>query len=770
MTPVHYNDPVASYVEITIAAAVPILVFAIVSSRTAALRPLRLLGILTVCLWAAPYVATGSTPVALDYLGTEYPHRVLAHPGFLPSNPLINDVPLQFLPWREAARRAVLAGELPVLDRSAGGGTPLLANPQAGIFYPPNLVSLPLTTFSWPLFVSVTKLLVALSGTFLFLRRHGLSTNAARFGSVAYSFSTFTLAFLMFPHTNVTTLFPWLLVGIDSVIDTPHRRAIVTSSLITAVLLTAGHPESAFHCALFAVPYGLFRVIEKRSRAALLRLAVAAAIGGALAAVALFPFVEYVPHTQRIHDIATIPGFLATPELDRATLVTLLVPNYYGNPRVHNYRHDLNYNELATQYAGLVALVLALLGATCRSPQRTFWVVAGMVAFLLSNQLPHVGDVINRFPLFDITAHGRLRFVFTFAIAVLAAFGFDAAAARATSRRLLATVFGIAVVAICTISYPVFAQVGVRRLILFTELGALASLALLLRASFGYGAKRLLVALLFVDLFSVCGYYNPAVGREWFYPQTTMTRALRTGPESRFTGLGRAVMPNSAIFFDAADIRPHDPMSFRPYVAVLDAAGLDRSGYFAKFNTPPPRPLLDFLGVRRIAAPPSALRGQDALTKSAEGDVVDNAAALPRFFGAAKVVQSSDPVRSLVTNADRETVYSATTSMEMATPAVVTLEQLTSSTATLRVESSGTAFIASSESALPGWSVTRGERPVPIETINGAFIGWRVAPGTARYVMKYTPPGLFAGTLLSLLATIILAALWFSERGSLLPR
>lgn len=740
----------------------PIAFFAFLATRVDALRPLRLAGVLVACAWAAPLLLTCSTPVALDFLGEEFPHQSLRQPGALTSNPLINDVALQFLPWREAVRQSILSGELPLLDRSAGGGTPLLANPQAGVFYIPNLISLPLTTFAWPLFVSLTKILVALSGTYLFLKRR-VSDAAATFGAIAYSCSTFTAAFLMFPHTNVTTLFPWLLLAIDDLVERDDRRAVASGAAVTAMLLAAGHPESAFHCALVAVPYGLYRAAAQRSFRALLRLGAAALLAAGLAAVALLPFIEYVPYTQRMHDIESIPGFLSTPPLDRAAFVTLLVPNYYGNPRVHNYRHALNFNELATQYAGLAALVLALLGATRRSSQRAFWLLAGVCAFFLANQPPQLAPLIERLPLLDITAHGRMRFVFIFAVAVLAAFGLDDALVKEKLRRVLAAAGVVTVIAICVLSYPTFAEAGIRRLIFFTELAALASLAVLLGRRVDGRLTTFVTALLFLDLFSITGFYNPAVGREWFYPTTPLTAAVsRREPHERFTGLERMMMPNSAVFFGASDIRPHDPMAFRPFVAALDAGGFDRSHYFGRFDSLPRKTLLDFLGVTQVAGVPGTRLSLPLTYAGPDGMLFANAAALPRFFEPAAVERVRDPAAAISSSPDARVVYSNSTAIQPEGRATIDILSFDHNSATVRVNAAHDTFVASSEAALPGWQLTRDSRRVEWETINGAFVGWKVPAGNTTWHLRYIPPGLRTGSAISLVTLLFVLFLWTS--------
>ncbi len=60
----------------------------------------------------------------------------------------------QFYPWRKFAFDMIRTGQLPLWNPYLGNGTPLIANYQSAIFYPPNWLSLilPLAySFSRPL-------------------------------------------------------------------------------------------------------------------------------------------------------------------------------------------------------------------------------------------------------------------------------------------------------------------------------------------------------------------------------------------------------------------------------------------------------------------------------------------------------------------------------------------------------------------------------------------------------------------------------------------
>jgi hypothetical protein len=477
-------------------------------------------------------------------------------------------------------------------------------------------------------------------------------------------------------------------------------------------------------------------------------LVLAVIAGGLLSAPAILPFSAWVPHTQRVADIVRHPSFLVTPGPALRNFIPIVVPNFFGNPRVHNFRHEWNYNDLCSDYAGLAALVLAL-GVALRGRER-FWSVTALVSILVASHPPWFGELLRGVPVFGVTAHGRLRYVFCFAVAVLGAAGYDMfqrGEARVLFRRI-AVAFGLGIAILLAVSYPELAAAGVRRLVVFTEVAA----GLALAAIIFFRPARWLIPLLFLDLFGVAGLYNPALPRDSYYPVTPAIGSLDTD-QRRIAGVGHALMPNSAVFYDLEDIRPHDPMSFQPYIAFLDRHGLDRGTYFAQWKTLPPKPLLDFLGVGRIIGAPELQPPLRVVHRGSDAVVAENPGALPRFFVPNAVKWPLEPVK-LAPDADPRVVY-ARAAVDAA-PARIAVRRGRSS-ARIVVDAPSDTFIASSEIAVPSLRLRRNGREWPVVITNEAFAGWRVPAGRSVFEIDHRPPhfGLSLGlALIGLVATV----------------
>lgn len=481
-------------------------------------------------LWFSPCWLTGRSPAPFDYLAEDVPPW--EQPGLKSGNALLSDAVLQFLPWRDVVRDSILHGSMPFLNRYAAAGSPLWANPQAEATYALTWIGIPFSTFAWPLFAAMTKLLLALCGMYLFLRARGTSHLAAVAGSVAYAFCAFNIAFILFPHTNVSTLLPFVLFAIE--VENGPLFAI-----LLAVMLAGGHPESVLHCAVVALPYGIVKIIQTRR-------VVPIAAGGIcalfLAAPALIPFAKLVPLSERVVRVVRQPYILTVPSPTLAHLAAFLTVAHLGATRDANALP--NFNEMATQYAGALTFLLAVAAAVVETRRQRFWIAVFCVAAFFAFESPPARAILNRIPLVNVTAHGRLRFVAAFAVCVLAAAAID--------RFIRSDRWRVA-----------------------------------------------LILLIYADLAAALLTYNPATSRAFFYP-----RRLNL-PPGRVATVGNALRANTAAMLRREDIGFHDPMAFEPYGEVLARAGYDRQTYFNFFRGMPPRDLLDFLGVRSVVTPNS---------------------------------------------------------------------------------------------------------------------------------------------------------------------
>jgi hypothetical protein len=286
------------------------------------------------------------------------------------------------------------------------------------------------------------------------------------------------------------------------------------------------------------------------------------------------------------------------------------------------------------------------------------------------------------------------------------------------------------------------------------------------------GAAAWLVPLaLFVDLAASLVDYNAPVAREHYYPDRPSLRALAGGGQaSRVLALGGGLMPNCGAMYGLEQAGVNDPMAFEPFVALLRSAGYDTRFYFNRFRAVPPKALLDYLGVSRLYVGPNArVEGLPVVYRGADGTVVANPGALPRYFVPARVAAAADPLDAFKRGGEARTVHAAIARDVVPAPASVALAAYGASRATLSVDAREATFIASSEVAMPGWELERDGAPWPTVRINGIFLGWPAPAGRSTFVLRYRPPGLRVGIALACAALAVLCAWGVAGRAARRP-
>ena len=342
-----------------------------------------------------------------------------------------NDLANMFLHWLRFAVSSIQRGQLPLWNPYLFSGVPFVANPQPALFYPPTWLALlmPVTrALGW---IIVLHVWLAGAGTYAWLRSEGASTAGALFGAATFAFSGYFFARVYAGHLGVITTGAWLPVVLWAYRRAAGRRSwklVILGGLPVGLSILAGHTASFIYVALGLAAYAAFcgwgRWREERSgRAALLPLAWAGVMlfaGVALAAVQLLPMAEMAMRSTR--QATSSYDFASRFSWPPGYLLTLLVPNFFGEPAHTGYWGDGAYEEFIF-YVGILPLLLALLGLRLRHRLAPFLGALGLGALLLAfGQYGSLHALFYRFvSLFRVArAPARAGFLFTLAAAALA--------------------------------------------------------------------------------------------------------------------------------------------------------------------------------------------------------------------------------------------------------------------------------------------------------------------------------------------------------------
>jgi len=516
------------------------------------------------------------------------------------SNKLLSDPVFEYLAWDREIRRLLGVGMFPWRNRFAGDGAHLFANPETALLFPLTWPRIVFGDRGWAVTI-LLKLFFAGLGMWWFARvLTGCGPRAAIVAGFAYMSCGFMTVWLLFPHTNVYAVLPWL--------GACALRADVAGTIVTAALATAGgHPETL---CFGVIALAIFLAWERPPRS--LRTLICAAIGFAICAVQLVPFLialsksemlaerAHRPVHARIFAIpATIlPGFLGSPlgsEIDLSGI---------AQPAAENF------SERSGGYAGAVVLLIVLSEwpRLPRSARRG--VTIGCVALGLS------------WISFSIAANERLGLVFAFF--VCASLGSAIEVVQSRRRIVMAICAAAVLIAGIFLAMP-FAQpllvraarsgiamlqqrhylrlstdvyesrlmhyIGGFQAVAARRIAVPAACVLAAAIAMMRGRRRLIVAAIAAEMATFAYGYNPAIDISEAAPTPLAIREIsRRYPEHHFLIAAAADVypPNMGTIDGVRDVRSYDVLQTRSRIDLLKSAGYDTDA--RAFPQPPHLP------------------------------------------------------------------------------------------------------------------------------------------------------------------------------------
>ncbi len=391
---------------------------------------------------------------------------------------------LQFYPWRQLAVEQIRAGHWPLWNPYLGAGTPLAANLQTAVFYPPNLLFLLMPVeraFGWALALHLA--LAGLSAYYLG-RTLGLSRFGALVTGLTYGLGGYLVAHWVFPSMVYAAAWLPLLLALTekliSNIQYPIPKDIrywivdiALLALVVALQLLAGHAQTSFYSLLIVAAFALFRLFQqqgtgnrqqtlRRSLPGACRLLLAVLWGFALAAIQLLPTAELTLHSQRAGTLTDLQ-FAYELSFWPWRLITLLAPDFFGHPAHDGYWAYGTYWEEAA-FVGILPLLLAALAVVAWWQKRRtadggalrlvpFLGLLALASLLLAlgNHTPLYPLLFRYVPGFGLfQAPARLMIGYALALPLLAGIGAELVAAqnwrpglRARSRLRLVMLVGL---------------------------------------------------------------------------------------------------------------------------------------------------------------------------------------------------------------------------------------------------------------------------------------------------------------------------------------
>jgi hypothetical protein len=762
---------------------------------------------LTTAFFAAP-LCTGALQVPTDLAYEWLPWSDLTIAGDAPRNFFQADTLLEQLPFHVLVRQRLLAGEAPLWSHELGTGQPLLGNGQSAPFAPLHLLALPLAPLRALTVAGAWQILLGLLTAHALLLRLGAGPWGAALGAISCGLSTYAVVWIYDTPGMAAAFVPGLLLGILLVrAGAPRAPAGLIACALGLAL--SGHPETMAHAGLAAVALAAALLLVRRpGRWRFLgRLAAAAGLSAALAAPALLPLAETIPRSVRGKALERSPENFQPPPFEPRFLLPVVAPLAMGSPPDGTYSLKWSFNEICSEYAGLLALALALAGALTLRGRPLLLLLGGAAALLVALRLPPLFDLMLRLPVVGPGAHGRLRELWVLGVALAAGLAVERVAGARVPRAVAAALILAAGSGLALAPPPAGGATSwPRAWWIATLAGAALALVALLVPRLRPGFPPLAVAAVALDLFLLGVRYHPPVPARldlappptvaWMMQQV-QRQAAAAGP-CRVSFEDFDLPPNLNALYGLWDPRGYDPMRPEDAARMVGWWLGHRRRFYQNVGDSLPVPdqaAHDFLAVRfmgtaheRSLPPPWRL-----VFEGKGGRVWENPQALPLFFmprnielfpdlpGAQRAAMHNDDFQDagqVVAQAVAAAAPDAPAPPDAAAAPVAGAAAPLPQDGRVRdirargngfdlaVESATGGIVASSVSYAPEWRATIGGREQPAVEIDGGFLGFRVTPGNHAVRLRYRPRGWTAGlALFAAGLALSLAAWWGRRRG-----
>lgn len=664
--------------------------------------------------------------------------------------------------------------------------------------FPPSLVVVALGNTSAIRNTYILALMLAAGlATYLFCRRHGLAFLPSLTAAVSFMLSGGLVQTAPSFMGQTVAALPCALLAASWFFDNPTWRRAAVIALIFATLSLASFPPLIVGMAALTATYVLIRLVLERSRrsAMLIRYTCAAALAIALVAFYYLPAlytIRAAPHVRDTYENA------ARETLPLHSVLQLASPSLMGGPY---YFHQLVPSDSGSYlyYCGLVTLVLAAIAAVWGRSRKDLWLfgtllslailakILGVPGFQWIASLPVVKSV-------HIAAYYGI--LVDLCLAILAGIGIDIILTATTTRMTvlaLCILFGIpAMIWAFAARHGTFEQADSWRwskdYVWLLALCAVAAICFLLRLKasqpWQYRATAALLGL--VALEGVINAYFPRQVRSdiWRRPPGYVTRMQQLGSE-RVLPIGVLTANTNApygIFSTDSLMAFNNERCFRIYQRYFEPGAMT---FFRGSSRIPPEALLDRLNVGTVLT----YTGDDPVIEAARRlrytlDYSDGYAiayrrpTLPRYFfstdyvvappnAALRMIATVLPSRRLILEDAPDFPPSPLGNGR------VSVRDFGLNSVRLDATSDRPGLVYCAESHWDGWSAFVDGRPTTIRRANYGFRAVDVPSGSHMIELRYVPPGLRTGTIISVLAAAIIAVLlaghWHRERPSASP-
>ena len=371
------------------------------------------------------------------------------YPNGPPNKPMGFDDIRQFFPNRKLLAESLAKGVIPLWNPYIYSGTPFMAAFDSAVWYPLSWIAALLPVIeSWNFLVIIQPVL-SLVFMYLFLRSMKFTPVTCAYGAFIWAFAGFMVVYwqeiLVLEHS-----FLWLPLALYASNRMWENRNDRTGFILLIVSLASsvfgGFLQMSMYVYAVVLAWNLFLTISYRKFH--LKLFSAIILSSVIACIQIIPSLEaFVMSPRGTSDgVTTFRNSL----LPFWNLITLIAPDYWGNPATYNYFGGSGFYFEKMMFVGIIPLIFSFYAMAERKDKNIlFWTVTAIVALSMGFVLPtswipnilHIPVLANSYPT-------RIFGIWAFAATVLSCIGVSAFIEKPDYRRLLYIVSGLTAILI----------------------------------------------------------------------------------------------------------------------------------------------------------------------------------------------------------------------------------------------------------------------------------------------------------------------------------
>ena len=695
--------------------------------------------------------------------------------------PIGDDVFRQIFPFKVLANEIFGQLNFPLWNPYNGSGMPLYATMHVGFLNPFNIFFFIFSHgIAWTLYIIVQVLLIALF-TYLYLRKIGITLLGSIFSTLCFVFSGFVITRTIYgDYDYALSMLPLILYIFETYLQNNSRKIYLLPFAIF-FMLASTQPQIVIYILCFTFLYFVYR--SKTKKTPFISLLFAVGIG--LSSIQLIPTLE-------LFEQASISPSSAKFIFDRFLLplqhlITIAIPNYFGNQSTYNYWGSGDYIETVASLS-LIPCFFALLGIGKLRARivdaRKFLILAALITIALT--IDWLGTRILfslPIPIISTGIPSRIFAITTFCICVLAAYGFDKwlniGSFKEIKKEIIRFSLLVLVFLAGTVAFYVLEiscdnefilncrNIALRNTIL--EISVFVTTMVFICLYVLNKKARKIPPFVIIFLVIAIGIYNsnkflPFSEKETILPQNDLLKELQKIKDARVFGLGEAnIKTNFATYFKFYDPNYYDPLYNRRYGEFIafgnntSSPDLPRSDVeitsdlTLSSETKQRRDrLFDLLSIKYLILKKSDLDNltdKQVFWQDNNWAIVLNDKALPFSFTVSKFEIISNQ-KNILPRLFNSTFNPSNTVILEEKPNMLLTDQL----------------LVSTENYYPGWKAYVDNKETKIFRANYTFRAIVLPKGKHDIKFKYQPESLKIGITISLSSLIILILLYLISR------